>query len=131
MASFKRSGLHRLECAAVACDGYVYATVAQLETLGFPRCACGAAFLPHRLELALLLGVDDCPAVHEYRAELERVAYGQMKQRGAGHNLRMLGRAAPDDPSVKAGERCEQRRAARAREARLAALVPPAEPMPF
>jgi hypothetical protein len=132
---FKRTGLHRLECEAVRCDGYVYATVAELETRGLPSCGCGAAFVPARLELALLLGVD-APVVAEYQAELESVALGQSRRYGAGHALGMLGKT-PDDPSVKASARLEQRRRQDARERRLIGLrIGPApardpEPIPF
>lgn len=119
-SAFKRTGLHRLECEAVQCDGYVYATVAALETHGLPRCGCGAAFLPGRVELALLLGVD-CPIVDEYRDEIERVAYGQARRYGAGHALGMLGKT-PADPTVKAAARMEKRRREDARERRLVGL---------
>jgi hypothetical protein len=61
-ATFKRSGLHRLNCTRNPCPGYVYATVAQLETLGLPSCACGGSFTPERLELAALL---DMPGAAE------------------------------------------------------------------
>ena|SRR5215216_7782300 len=76
--SFKRSGLHRLEC--LNCEGYAYATVSCLERFGLPSCGCGAQLVPDRIELAELLDVE-CPARDEYVAELNKIAHGQA---GAG-----------------------------------------------
>jgi hypothetical protein len=73
-AAFKRSGLHRLEC--VDCPGYVYATVAMLETHGLPSCPCGGRMVPSELELAALLSVDN-----GRQDEIERLALDkQMSQ---------------------------------------------------
>jgi hypothetical protein len=83
MAAFKRSGLHRLECC---CGSYVYATVAQLERVGLPCCACGEPFEPERFELGLLLGVD-CQAVRDYHERIYRFELGQKgsKKKGSEH----------------------------------------------
>ena len=67
---FKRAGLHPLDCTNATCDGYVYATVAQLEALGLPACPCGSPYAPREVELAELLEVEDCAAVDEYRREV-------------------------------------------------------------
>jgi hypothetical protein len=120
MAAFKRSGLHKLECE---CGGYVYATVAQLEQRGLPSCGCGERFVPERLELAELLGVEDAPAVAEYRAELSSVLRGQASHGIRGRELRPA--------ELVAFERVEQRRRERARSNRLTALLPVAEALPF
>src|SRR5262245_41281408 len=110
---FKRAGLHRLEC--LDCDGYAYATVAELERVGLPACGCGVRYLPARAELAALLGVE-CPAFAEYRAECERVARGQ-----APHVARRG--ATLSQPETVALERVELRRRASARARRLAAIA--------
>jgi hypothetical protein len=102
MAAFKRSGLHKLECD---CGAYVYATVAMLERHGLPACPCGSRFLPDRVELAELLGVD-CPAVTEYRAELSSVMHGQASHGIRGRKLRPA--------ELVAFERVERRRRGRA-----------------
>lgn len=123
-AAFKRAGLHRLECDD--CDGYAYATVAELERVGLPACGCGARYAPARLELALLLGAERAPAVAEYRAELESVARGQAPHCGSSARAAKL-RA----PEVIALERVESRRRSSARARRLRAIAPAPEPMPF
>ena len=120
MATFKRSGLHRLECDG--CGGYVYAPVAQIERAGLPCCGCGARFLPDRVELAELLDVD-CPARDEYHRELNRVSHGQAPHGRRGRVLRSA--------ELIAYERVEQRRRDRARSNRIEARMPAAEPMPF
>lgn len=121
---FKRAGLHKLEC--VDCDAYCYSAVAQLERHGLPRCGgCGERFAPERLELAALLGLEDAPAVVEYRRELSRVLHGQ-----ASHGIR--GRELRPAETI-ALERVERRRSEAARDRRLDALAPApvSEPMPF
>lgn len=120
MAAFKRSGLHRLECD---CGGYVYATVAALEAHGLPVCPCGAAYAPSEVELAFLLGLYDCDAVREYHSVLARKMHGQ-----APHGIR--GRQLEPAES-KALAEVVARRAEWARENRLRALRPAAQPMPF
>jgi hypothetical protein len=122
VSAFKRSGLHRLECERVACDGYVYGVVAQFERVGLPVCACGARLVPDRLELAELLDVD-CPARVEYRAELGKVSHGQASHGRRGRTLRPAEQVA--------AERVEQWRRQRARSNRLGALRPAAEAMAF
>ena len=119
--SFKRSGLHRLECRG--CEAYTYSTVACLERHGLPACGCGERFLPGRVELAALLGLDDAPAMVEYQRELSRVMHGQASHGRRGRVLR--------DPSSIAAERVEKRRREVARSNRLNALRPAVEPMPF
>lgn len=117
---FKRSGLHKLECD---CGGYVYATVAQLERYGLPSCGCGERLLPERLELAALLGLEDAPAVAEYRRELSSVLHGQASHGRRGRELRPA--------ETIAAERVERRRSNAARERRISALAPAAEALPF
>jgi hypothetical protein len=121
MAAFRRAGLHKLECD---CGAYVYATVAMLERHGLPACPCGARFMPDRVELAELLGVD-CPAVAEYHAELSSVMHGQASHGLRGRKLRPA--------ELVAFERVEQRRRERALTNRLAALMPAVdvEALPF
>lgn len=115
---FKRSGLHRFECG---CGNYTYSTVAAVQTYGAAQCRCGQVFQPGRVELAFLLGLEDCPVMDEYRRECSSVMHGQAW--AASPNAQ-----APD---VEAAKRLEQRRSDRARSNRLGALLPAAEPMPF
>jgi hypothetical protein len=56
MKPFSRKGLHRVTCDD--CAGFLYATIAELETRGLPACWCGQRMRPERYELALALGVD-------------------------------------------------------------------------
>lgn len=81
-ATFKRSGLHRLECQE--CPGYVYATVAMLETHGLPSCPCGGRMVPSELELAALLGVDN-----GRQDEIERLALDKQlsQERSLGRRM--------------------------------------------
>jgi len=118
---FKRQGLHRLECSS--CDGYAYSTVAQLESVGMPSCACGAPFVPDRLELAQLLGATDAPCVLEYEQACGSIAHGQASHVARGRRVR--------DVTDVALERVERNRAAAARKRRLGAIAPAAEPLPF
>jgi hypothetical protein len=120
VATFKRTGLHKLECS---CGAYLYATVAMLERHDLPACCCGSRFLPDRVELAMLLGVDDCPAIVEYERELSSVMHGQTSHGIRGRELRPA--------ELIAAERVERSRRDRARSNRLAALLPAAEAMPF
>jgi hypothetical protein len=120
-AKFKRSGLHRLECES--CDGYGYFTVAQLEAKGMPACWCGERLVPQRVELALMLGVEDAPIMAAYRAKVSSVAHGQASHYAKGRELE-----SPEFRAVESISR-DQRRAARAR--RIAAILPTPEPMPF
>jgi hypothetical protein len=124
MAAFKRAGLHPLDCPSATCHGYVYATVAQLEALGLPCCPCGTAYVPREVELAELLGLEDCAAVDEYRREIESVWHGQ-----EAHASR-LGRTLRD-PHELAMSRIVKRRRDDARRRRVSALLPTPEPMPF
>lgn len=116
---FARTGLHRLDCDR--CSAYVYATVASLETHGFPLCACTGTFQPQRLELALMLGCDDSPVMLAYVSKTSSVAHGQA----------WTGRTGLAQPEQRAFEQidADQRAASRAR--RIAALKPPTEPIPF
>lgn len=118
--TFKRSGLHKLECPD--CAGYVYATVAQLETHGMPACPCGAVYVPDELELAGLLGID-APSVAEYQRECDRIAHGQTSHGIRGRELRSVESIALERIAVR------RRESARAR--RIAAIMPKPEPMPF
>jgi hypothetical protein len=125
---FSRKGLHRLECDA--CPAYVYATVACLESRGLPRCSCGGEFQPERLELAIMLGMDDAPVV---MALDERTAVKLKAQFPAFVRASRNGRDASslNDMSARAFDeiRAEQREQSRKR--RLAALRPAPEPIPF
>lgn len=120
---FKRTGLHRLEC--VSCAGYAYSTVAQLETVGLPSCACGADFTPDRLELAMLLGLYDAPVALEYAAKVRSVEHGQAAPGRARPHVRFR------DPTLLAAEHVERNRATMARQRRLGAIAPTPDPMPF
>lgn len=122
--SFKRAGLHPLDCPSAACQGYVYATVAQLQALGLPCCPCGTVYVPREVELAEMLGLEDCAAVDEYRREMESVWRGQESH--ASRLDRTL-----RDPHTVAMERITSRRRSDARKRRVSALLPTPEPMPF
>lgn len=121
---FKRAGLHPLDCGAATCGGYVYATVAQLEALGLPACPCGASYVPREVELAELLGLEDCAAVDEYRREVESIWHGQESH---AHRLDRKLR----EPHDLAMARIVKRRREDARRRRVSALMPTAEAMPF
>jgi hypothetical protein len=118
-AKFKRTGLHRLDCPM--CPGYAYGTVANLESVGLPVCACGERMQPARIELALMLEADDAPVMTAYRSKVSSVAHGQA----------WTGRGGLEQPEQRAVDHIarEQRHAARQR--RIAALMPVAQPMPF
>lgn len=117
---FSRQGLHRLECD---CGAYVYATVSGLETHGIPQCECGARFTPERVELAMLLGLEDAPAVVEYQRVLSSVMRGQARVgRGNGTDYR---------PEPVALARVESERRALARQRRVSAILPTPEALPF
>lgn len=119
-AKFKRSGTHPLECEQ--CDAYVYATVASLEAHGMPICGCGGTFQPRRLELALMLGLEDLPIVRAYGAKIASVMHGQapMVQRGQSDHLESPEFRALYGSDKEMGLLEQQREQARAR--RLAAL---------
>lgn len=123
-ATFKRAGLHKLVCPAVTCSAYVYATVAQLEREGAPLHRCGAAFVPTEVELAELLGLEDCGAVDEYRREIESIWHGQ--EAHASRLDRTL-----RDPHELAMSRIVKRRRDDARTRRVTALRPAPQPLPF
>lgn len=124
-STFKRSGLHRLECEA--CDGYGYHTVANLEKHGLPSCGCGSRMVPERLELALLLGVDDAPVVREWRWLTDRKERAQMpaakRPCQVSENLASMAERAANEIIA------DQRKTSRRR--RLAAILPTPEPLPF
>lgn len=123
--TWKRSGLHRLEC--VNCPGYVYATVAMLETHGLPSCPCGGRLVPERLELALLLGVQDAPIVADYRA---RTAAKERAQMPAAKRPCQASESLNDMGARAAAEiQLEQRLQSRQR--RMAAILPTPEALPF
>jgi hypothetical protein len=124
MATFKRAGLHPLDCPSATCSGYVYATVAQLEALGLPCCPCGTAYVPREVELAEMLELEDCAAVDEYRREVESIWHGQESH---GHRLG----AKLRDPHELAMSRIVKRRRDDARRRRVSALLPTPEPLPF
>jgi hypothetical protein len=121
---FTRQGLHRLECQD--CPGYAYLTVACLESVGLPSCACGGRLMPERLELSILLGVDD----GSRREEIERLALdkrmsqerslGRRMSRAAIEEARLRGTINDMDASALEQIRAHEREAARVR--RLAAL---------
>jgi hypothetical protein len=112
---FSRKGLHRLECQL--CDGFAYGTVANLESIGLPRCACGETLQPTELELAMLLGADDSRPMIAYMRECNSVAKGQAPHGMRGHELRR-------SPEEIAAERVEKDRRSSAARRRRSALVP-------
>jgi hypothetical protein len=118
-----RRGLHKLECD---CGQGTYASWAQLERFGaaLPTCSlCGDRFEPDHLELAMALGLDDSAVVVEYRAKLSSVAHGQARvDRGNGRDY---------SAELTAAAEIERRRVKRARAARINALRPAPEPIPF
>ena len=122
--TFKRAGLHKLECPSATCDGYIYATVAQLERHGLPVCPCGTPYAPTEFELAEILGLEDCAAVDEYRREIESVWHGQESH---AHRVDRKLR----DPHELAMGRIVKRRREDARKRRVTALLPAPAPMPF
>lgn len=122
---FSRKGLHRLEC--LDCPGYAYGTVACLEAVGLPSCACGGRLVPERLELALMLGVEDAPIVAEYMARTARKESGQYPAsrrpcQSSGALADMGARAAAE---IVAEQRLQSR------QRRLSALMPTPEVLPF
>lgn len=122
--TFKRSGLHRLECQN--CPGYAYLTVACLETVGLPVCACGGRLVPERLELALMLGVD-APIVAEYQRRTARKESGQYP--ASRRPCQASGALADMGARAAAEIVAEQRQESRQR--RLSALMPTPEALPF
>lgn len=123
---FRRAGLHRLECPLCPCYGYF--TVAMLERAEqLPACftrGCAGQLLPVEVELAELLGLEDCAAVDEYRREVESIWHGQESHaHRLDRNLR--------DPHDLAMSRIVKRRRDDARKRRVTALKPATEPMPF
>lgn len=123
--TFKRSGLHKLECRD--CDGYVYATVAMLETHGLPSCACTGRLVPERLELALMLGVEDAPIVAEYKARTERKLRAQMP--AAKRPGQSSGNLA--DMGLRAATEIQLEQRLQSRQRRIAAILPTPEALPF
>lgn len=119
--AFSRKGLHRLECQL--CDGYVYATVAQLEARGLPVCWCGERLQPTELELAMILEAEDSRPMVEYRRECNSVAKGQQSHIRRGRDVQ--------SPEMLAAERVESSRRRSARQRQVMALMPVAEAMPF
>lgn len=115
----KRRGLRRVECES--CAAAVYLTFAQAELHGLPRCACGGAFTPDDVELAMALGLEDAPVVVEYRRKLSSVMHGQA----------WTGNYGVQAPDNAAHAYVERNRRERARSNRLGALKPAPEPMPF
>jgi hypothetical protein len=127
--TFKRSGLHKLECRD--CAAYVYATVAQLEAHGMPVCPCGAAYVPDELELAFLLGLYDAPVVAEFEQRTHRSELAQQRRIGWMEAQRRHAAGTLNPMSVKAADEMRAERRARARSNRLSAIMPKPEPLPF
>jgi hypothetical protein len=120
MASFKRAGLHKLECPM--CDGYTYGTVANLEEMmrrhgRLPSCACGDTFQPTELELAMILGASESRPMVNYLRECNSVAKGQAAHGRAGRVLKRT-------PEEVAAERVEAERRSHAVYRQLAAILP-------
>jgi hypothetical protein len=133
-AKFKRSGLHRLECPMCSCYGYF--TVAMLEDVGLPECfrkGCGETMQPAKIELAMMLGADDAPIMHEYEAKVQSVAKGQAPHYAKGRELESPEFRAlygnPKDRKREPGLIAIQR--SNARQRRIMALMPAPEPMAF
>jgi hypothetical protein len=115
MASFKRAGLHKLECPM--CPAYVYATVAGLEANGQPLCSCGETFQPTELDLAMILGASESRPMVNYMRECNSVAKGQAAHGRAGRTLKRT-------PEEVAAERVEAERRSHAVYRQLAAILP-------
>jgi hypothetical protein len=128
-APFKRGGVHRLNC--VSCDGYLYATVAQLEARGTPACWCGEQMEPTRIELAMILGIDDAPAVRELADRTEDKERAQLRSVGRGGEMLKRFAGTLNDMSAVALEEIRAEQRAQARERRLSGLVPTPAAMPF
>lgn len=99
------------------CPGYAYGTVANLETVGLPRCACGETLQPTELELAMLLGADDAPVMLEWNDRTERKLMGQKpalvrQSRGASVKLDDMGERAMREIVSERRERARRRNAA-------------------
>lgn len=129
---FSRKGLHRLECGS--CDGFLYATIATLEARGLPRCGwCQDTMHPTMLEVALMIGDDNAPAMSAYREKVSSVAHGQAhtgrdpKSMESPEFRALFGDVKrPDrDPGLIAQQRADMRRR------KIAALLPTPAPMPF
>jgi hypothetical protein len=123
-STFKRAGLHKLECPN--CPGYAYSTVANLESVGFPCCACGERMQPERLELALMLGVDS-PIVAEYQRRTDRKLRAQMP---AAKRPGQLSDSLAD-MGLKAAMEIVAEQRLQSRQRRIAAILPTPEALPF
>lgn len=123
---FKREGMHRLNCSAIGCPGYMYGTVANLETMlsrfgRLPACACGEPFECERLELAAALNLEH-PAEEALRRVQDDKERSQLRSIGRnGEMTRRLAGTLNDMSAVALEElRADERAAARAR--RVSAL---------
>lgn len=112
------------------CAGYAYGTVANLELVGLPRCACGSTLQPTELDLALLLDATESRPMIAYMRECNSVARGQ---RGPGMRASQSGRALRRSPEEIAAERVERERVSHAVWRQISALkpLPTPEPMAF
>jgi hypothetical protein len=95
-----------------------------VRAAGLPLCRCGDSFVPAEVELAELLGLEDCAAVDEYRRMVESIWHGQESH---AHRLDRTLR----EPHDLAMSRIVKRRRDDARKRRVSALLPTPEPMPF
>jgi hypothetical protein len=126
---FSRSGLHRLECS---CGNYTYSTVAPIETYGMPMCArCSAPFEPARLELALLLGLDDAPVLAAFMDRTEDKDASQLRRLGRKGVDRKLAAGTLNSMTARAFDEIVAEQRQQSRERRLNALTPTVEAMPF
>jgi hypothetical protein len=113
-----RRGLRPLTCDR--CDARAYQTWTQAERAR-PLCSCGGEYLPDDLELAMHLGLEHAPVVREYARQLASVQHGQA----------WTGNYGAQPAEQLAAARVAAERAAIAHRARLDALRPAAEPIPF
>lgn len=130
MKPFKRTGLHRLNCPM--CPGYAYGTVANLESVGLPACACGETLQPERIELAIMLGLEDAPVVLAWQSMTADKVQSQTRSVGGWQKaLQRQGAGTLNRMDVSALEEIRAEQAAAARKRRIAAIMPTPEPLPF
>ena len=124
-----RRGLQRLECE---CGAIAYATWAQCESRPLPVCGqCAAPYVPTDPDLAALVCSPEALAAHPWVAEYERqTASVEHGQAGPARSLRSTGKVFRPAEEI-AWERVRSAMREAAREAQLAPLRRPVEPLPF
>lgn len=117
--------LRKVECED--CGVIAYLSRKALER-GLLTCACGQPLIPADLEDARLVLSDEQLREHPAWIEWQR-AVASIEQGQKSHVHR--GNPNVRDQYALAERRLEQRRRSEARERRLAAIRPPADPIPF